>query len=122
MSSSQLYSQLTNSASITTLNTINQTTSMNPPQTSSSNSSPFNVPPTVASSGSDLKQRNDGTKGSGLNIFNVDFLTRKNRERKEKKSAVAAESNSKPSQSKFSRGKKSKQNASSTSNQYENLG
>ena len=126
MSSSQLYSQLTNAASITTLNNINQSTLMHPQQTSSSNSSPFNVSSsTVAATvGSDVKPRNDAgpNKGSGLNIFNVDFLTRKNRERKEKKSAVATESNAKPSQSKFSRGKKAKQNSSSTSNQYENLG
>lgn len=138
-SNSQMYSQLTNSVSTTTLNAIggggggvNQHSASQQQQPQGQQSiSPFNG----ASSEKPSASKND--KSSGLNIFNVDFLTRKNRERKEKKQAAAAAaaaaatnnnnnntstSTSTMKSSKFSRGKKAKQNTTVSSSQYENLG
>lgn len=114
--SSSLYSQLTNSASNTTLNTLSQIGQGN----SVARSSPINQSSGSSNDQSNIK-RNDS---KGLNIFNVDFLGRKN---KEKKAAAqkAALNNSGESKSKFSRNKKSKQTSSTSSNnnnnQYENL-
>lgn len=116
MNNSQMYSQLTNSVSTTTLNTINQQ-QPTAAQSQSASISPFNGAPM------DSKPAKNDTKGGGLNIFNVDFLTRKNRERKEKKNAAAAAAaaaDTSTKSSKFSRNKKSKQNANTS--QYENLG
>lgn len=146
MSGSQVYSQFTNSVSTTTLNTLNQQQQQQQQGQhhqvggQSSSISPFNGP----SDSNHQKPSKQDSKSSGLNIFNVDFLTRKNRERKEKKNAAAAAaatttttaatttapgdtstiSTSTTKGSKFSRGKKtsSKQNAANTSSQYENLG
>jgi hypothetical protein len=118
---SQMYSQLTNSVSTTTLNAINQQQQHQIQNSNSTSISPFNGPTNTTS---EKPPKNDSsTKGGGLNIFNVDFLSRKNRERKEKKNAAAAAAAASTNEksSKFSRGKKSKQNTNN-SNQYENLG
>jgi hypothetical protein len=133
------YSQLTNAASTTTLNTIqsmNSTNTININGSSpihlkeSSTVSPLNASSstsnsdTTATSNTNVTTNSKKNDSKGLNIFNVDFLGRnKNKEKKAAQKAAAAAaaaataSENKDtilSKSKFSRNKKNKQTSSSS--------
>lgn len=136
MGSNSFYSQLTNSVSTTTLNSIQQPTINTIVSTSSAigTASPINFPTNGASitpnnvtttTTTENMKRSDS---KGINIFNVDFLGRnKNKEKKAAQKAAAAAAaaianephNIKTKQIKNT--KKTKQNLSVSTNQYENL-
>ena len=155
-SASNLYSQLTNSSSTTTLNSINSHVNngaanvglqvqnqQQQQQQQQSGSSPNSAEVAAVQSGTvKAESKKSDSSRSGLNIFNVDFLGRKNKKAAAAAAAAAAaqkdsnkdqtNTNTISKSSKFSRNtkKSSKQQANTTTsntsastsiNQYENL-